>query len=167
MNKLGRTLAVAAIMAGASGAAHATEGWYGRVDAGYSTDGALEVDEGGDFDFDSGWAGFAGLGYAFQNGFRLEGELSHRDNEFSDFEGDARAWAAMANLYYDFNRGGTVEPYIGAGVGQARISTEGIVGPVEWDDDDSVLAYQAMVGVAIALTERLDLDVGYLSLIHI
>ena len=30
------------IMAGAAGAAHATEGWYGRADVGYSIDGEIE-----------------------------------------------------------------------------------------------------------------------------
>ena len=38
---LKRTLALAALMAGATGVANATEGWYGRADVGYSTDGSV------------------------------------------------------------------------------------------------------------------------------
>ncbi|ANP46671.1 OmpA family protein [Candidatus Viadribacter manganicus] len=161
MSKTMQAIALAALLASLAGTANATEGWYGRADVGYSVDGALKVDGGGDLDFDDDWMVSAGVGYAFQNNFRVEGELSHRQNDFADLDGDARALALMANVYYDFNRGGRYEPYVGVGVGGARISTEGVIGPISWDDDATVFAYQAMVGVAIGLTDRLDLDVGY------
>ncbi len=67
----------------------------------------------------------------------------------------------MANLFYDFNRGGSLEPYIGVGVGGARLST-GLVGiGGALNDDDTVIAYQGMVGVNAAVTEQLSIDVGY------
>lgn len=159
-SRLMKTLLLATIFSGAATLAHATEGWYGRADVGYSVDGALETD-GGDFDFDHDWSEHLGVGYAFKNGFRAEGELSHRFNDFQDFDGNARAWAVMANVFYDFNRGGRVQPYLGLGVGGARIHTRGAVGPVSFSDDDTVVAYQAMIGAAITLTPQLDLDVGY------
>lgn len=160
ISKLKRTIALAAMMTAMAGVAHA-EGWYGRADVGYSVDGALEVDTGDDLDFEDDWMAGLGAGYGFQNGFRLEGELSYRQNDFSDFDGDARALALMANLFYDFNRGGRFQPYLGVGVGGARVETEGLVGPLSWDDDDTVFAYQGLAGVAIPLTERLALDIGY------
>lgn len=158
--KFFRTLALAALMAASAGVAHATEGWYGRADLGWSVDGELDVG-GGSLDFDHDLSEHLGLGYAFQNGFRLEAEVAHRLNDFQDIDGDARAWSAMANLYYDFNRGGRVQPYIGVGVGGARIDAKGAFGPVSFDDDDTVFAYQGAVGFAVALSEQLDLDIGY------
>jgi outer membrane protein OmpA-like peptidoglycan-associated protein len=64
----------------------------------------------------------------------------------------------MANLFYDFNRGSSIEPYVGIGVGAARVGA-GIDGI--GSDQDTVLAYQAMAGIAFGISEQLDLDVGY------
>lgn len=174
-NKLKQTLAIAALMSCIAGAAQATEGWYGRLDVGRSVDGNLDgsVSDGittADFspDMDDAWMGGLGLGYAFQNGFRFEGELSHRDNDWGPvgvadpvdlgIAGDASALALMGNLFYDFNRGGRLQPYIGAGVGAARVKVA-IDGAQE--AEDTGVAYQAMVGLGYAMTERLSLDLGY------
>jgi outer membrane protein OmpA-like peptidoglycan-associated protein len=109
-----------------------------------------------------------GLGYAFQNGFRLEGEIGHRFNQVEvtptiDAGGDVHAWSAMANLFYDFNRGGSLEPYIGVGVGAARLNynLNDHSALAYADGEDTVLAYQGMVGFAVGLGEQWDLDVGY------
>lgn len=152
-------MVLASVMAGAAaGLAWAADGWYGRIDAGYSVDGAVETDN-GDFDFDNDWSGHVGLGYAFKNGFRLEGEGAYRQNEFSDIDGDATATAAMANVYYDFNRDGAVRPYVGAGVGGAKVEVESPL--VSFDDGDTVVAYQGMAGIEVPLSRRASLDVGY------
>ncbi len=183
LNKLKSTLAMAALLTGVSGvttAANATEGWYGRIDAGYTVDGELdgEIDDDvAEFsvDLEEDWMGSVGLGYAFMNGFRAEGEISYRDNEWGPYidtgaiddelNGDVTSWAAMLNLYYDFNRGGRFEPYVGVGVGAAQVEV-GVEGTgVPWftpaDSEDTVVAYQGLAGVAIGLSERLDLDIGY------
>jgi outer membrane protein OmpA-like peptidoglycan-associated protein len=174
-SRITKTAALAALMAGASGAANATEGWYGRVDVGYSVDGELDgsITDGvteatGSIDFDSDWMGAVALGLAFQNGFRAEGEIAYRYNEWgpefipdpvdTDATGHARAWSAMANLFYDFNRGGSIEPYLGIGVGGARVDAAANGGA---EGGDNVVAYQAMAGVAFSITEQLDVDVGY------
>jgi OOP family OmpA-OmpF porin len=168
IKKLKRTLALAALMAGAAGGAHATEGWYGRADVGYSVGGDLEVDFADDaIDLEEDWMGSLGVGYAMHNsGWRLEGELAYRDNAL-DLDapdgGDVTAWAAMFNAYYDFNKGGRFEPYVGLGVGAASLDANAVYnsGNDQFDDEDTVAAYQAMAGVAIGLSERLDLDIGY------
>jgi outer membrane protein OmpA-like peptidoglycan-associated protein len=161
--KLKRTLALAALLSGAAGVAHPTEGWYGRADVGYSVDGEIEFDTGPAYDLDDDWMGALGAGYAFTNGFRLEGEVAYRDNEALLPSGapagfDVSAWSLMANLYYDFNRGGRFEPYLGLGVG--AIDPEFNDSPPEVDVDPG-FAWQAMAGVAIGLTPQLDLDIGY------
>ena len=175
---LKKAIAIAALLAGTSGVAHATEGWYGRADIGYTFDGESDIDESGFGQYtlghEHGWSEYLGLGYAFQNNFRLEGELGHRFNDFDEDDidteadlsgnGETRVWSAMANLFYDFNRGGKLEPYVGIGVGAARINVRGTdsINPFFFvDGEDTVFAYQGMVGFAVGLGEQWDLDVGY------
>lgn len=165
-SRITKTVALAALMAGTAGVANATEGWYGRADVGWSFDGTYDLDSIGiGFDLEPDWSQHLGLGYAFQNGFRVEGELSHRFNQLEDHavlaDGDVHAWAAMANLFYDFNRGGALEPYIGVGAGAARINGYASGGASGVDGEDTVFAYQYMVGVNAAVTEQLSVDVGY------
>jgi outer membrane protein OmpA-like peptidoglycan-associated protein len=155
MRKLLSSAAVAAVLVAMSASSvSATEGWYGRIDAGYSVDGEVDVNGVGSADLDDNWMGSAGLGYGLQNGFRLEGELSYRDNELEGTSTDATAWAGMLNGYYDFNRGGGWEPYVGLGVGYGTLDLSSV-------DDESGWAWQAMAGVAIPITETLDFDLGY------
>jgi OmpA-OmpF porin, OOP family len=169
-SRITNTVALAAIMAGAAGAAQATEGWYGRADIGYSIDGDVSfsspVDE--DVSFEEDWMESIGAGYALDNGLRLEFELAHRFNQMEPVDdfittGDARSWSGMVNAYYDFNRGGTFEPYVGLGIGAARVSLSTADHPslTYIDNNDTALAYQGLAGVAIGLSERLDLDIGY------
>ena len=170
---LKRTLALAALMVGSAGVANATEGWYGRGDVGYTFNGESEFTEQGFGEYtlghEHGWSQFLGMGYAFQNNFRLEAELGHRFNEYNEEDidteadlsgnGEVHAWSAMANLFYDFNRGGRLEPYVGVGVGAARIITN--YGNHFAEGEDTVMAYQGLVGFAVGLSPRWDLDVGY------
>lgn len=175
-SRITKTVALAALMAGAAGVANATEGWYGRADAGWSFDGEYDVDstgwaygDNGTSGLENDWTQHLGLGYAFQNGFRFEGELGHRFNQLDtaddlDGGGDVHAWSAMANIFYDFNRGGGIEPYIGIGVGAARLNANGAdLAPAlrTFEGEDTVLAYQALAGLGFGLTEQLTLDVGY------
>ena len=168
-----KTAALAVLMASAAGAAHATEGWYARADVGYSFEGDFAISDGATFGRPGrqvdDWSEYAGMGYAFQNGFRLEGELSHRFNQIKttdliDHGGDAHAWAAMLNLYYDFNRGGKIQPYLGVGVGEARLHAsahDGSFPAHDLRDTDTSIAYQALAGVAFAVSEQTSFDVGY------
>jgi outer membrane protein OmpA-like peptidoglycan-associated protein len=174
--KLKRTLALAALMTSAAGMANATEGWYARLDVGQSIGGDVDIDAGapvaaafGQIDLEDDWMASTGLGYPFSNGFRLEGELSYRYNDLrpqptADLGGNAKVGALMANLYYDFNRGGQWEPYLGVGVGAARVdllARDGAPILATIDTEETAVAYQGMAGVAIGMTPQLDLDIGY------
>jgi len=67
--------------------------------------------------------------------------------------------AAMANIYYDFNAGGTIVPYIGAGAGVAfeKISALGL------QDNSTTFAYQGILGVGYNVdpTWRVNLEGRY------
>ena len=152
LSNLKRTVALAALIAGMTvGAAHATEGWYGRIDAGASIEG--EIDNGAAFDLDDGWMASLGAGYGFLNGFRAEGALDYRTNEVEGLDVDADAWALMANLYYDFNRGGTLQPYLGLGAGWVNLDID--------DEDEDGWAYQGLAGIGWRVTEQTTIDLGY------
>lgn len=102
--------------------------------------------------------------------YRFEAEAGYADNNLKtyngiDLDGDISVYSLMANAYYDIDAGGSVTPYIGAGVGVAQVSGHNIVEsgtsgtPV--NDNEMALAYQIGAGVAIPLTSTVDLDARY------
>lgn len=160
MRKLLSTLAMAALVASIGASAQAMDGWYGRADLGYSVDGEIEGDffDGeetfsADADLDNDWMADVGVGFGYANGFRSEAELAHRTNEVSGAGADVEASSLMINGFYDFNRDGAIQPYLGLGLGYAQVDSGA--------DDDSNWAWQGLAGVAIPLGERLSLDIGY------
>ncbi len=76
----------------------------------------------------------------------------------SDGKGDISPLGVFLNLYYDFNKNGVVEPYIGAGVGVMFVDVEynpsnvGII-----DDDDTVFAYQLKAGATYNVNANVDI----------
>ena len=153
MNKLLSSLALAALIAGLGKTeAQATEGWYGRADVGYSVDGEFTAFN-TDSDLEDDWMGDVAFGYAFANGFRTDAELAYRSNEVENFNEDAEVVSLMGNVFYDFNRGGRFQPYVGAGIGYGQLDFN--------SHDDSGLAWQAMAGVGISVGDRTTIDVGY------
>lgn len=169
------SLAIAAVLACIPSFAQAADNWYARADVGYSFGGSADIDASapieGDASLDGNILGAAGIGYAFDNGWRVEGELARRENDFDplpllDQGGAVGATSVMLNAYYDFGRGdGRLTPYVGAGIGVAKVQLEAAniapLSPVSIDDEATTIAYQVMAGVAINLAPRLDLDLGY------
>jgi outer membrane protein OmpA-like peptidoglycan-associated protein len=66
---------------------------------------------------------------------------------------------AMANLLYDFNAGGTIVPYIGAGAGVAFVKTSAF----NQSDNNTTFAYQGIIGVGYNIDSqfRVNLDGRY------
>ena len=151
----------------------ATDGVYVSFGAGFnllndSNDKASGLS--GQTKYDGGYAVLAAVGYGWGNGFRTELEGGYRNNTIKSarFAGvDTRASGSMsslslmANVIYDFNLGG-FSPYLGAGVGIARLaSNEFSTAGGQVDDYDMQFAYQGIAGVAYALTNNWKLDLGY------
>ncbi|NQY98164.1 MAG: porin family protein, partial [Henriciella sp.] len=192
----------AAALAATGFVAQAEDGWYGRADVGYVFDGLMDHDAennvlytlGDNSDPNDAVLYGLGLGYGFDNGFRLETAISNREGDLDvpsaingglpaagggvDFalnpEGDVRSWDLMVNALYDFNREGNFNPYIGAGIGVAQISADArniaagdfgvgstFAGANGFLDQETGLAYQALAGLGIGVTDQLTVDIGY------
>ena len=121
----------------------------------------------------------SGTFYALNVGYgtgkvRVEGEIGTRDGDVQDHilggdklpgpTGEITSTSLMANVLYDFNRAGKVQPYIGFGLGYADVEKDSFgVAPIPdvLDDDDSSLAYQLLIGVGFSLAENWDLTLDY------
>lgn len=196
--KLKTSLLAAAAVLAISPAAHAYKGLYGAIGAGLSymqeeRDVSNDGTSGGPFifdssaDYDKGIGVYTALGYAWDNNWRTELELSYRTNDidqidpdgagFSGFPagtiaGDTKAYALMANAIYDIDLGSPITPYLGAGLGLAIVD-HNIAGAATLSaptpalsiaygsSNYKTLAYQGIAGLGIALAEDLTLDLSY------
>lgn len=125
--------------------------------------GTLELDEGYGFNVAIGYRPRY-TGSVWDN-IRIEGELGLLDNEIDQMvvagqgiqliNGDIQALKMMLNGYIDFDATQQIRPYIGGGLGAARIYTE--------NDEDTVFAYQGMAGLTYIPTTfpAAELNVGY------
>jgi opacity protein-like surface antigen len=117
-----------------------SRGWYVRVDGGYNwyTNPGFNVEGccvASNAYMDGAWSVGGGIGHYFGRGFRGDITVDHIFNADagSDLDcgcaspGSAKfdfnSTVFLANLYYDFNRGGRFVPYIGAGIGFAHNET--------------------------------------------
>ena len=119
--------------------------------------------------YDSGFLGTLAVGYDFANPFRVEAEylwqkndlnqLSY-NNRFGNFnQGDLKTQAFMANGYYDVDTGSPWSPYVGAGLGWAKLDLS--TPALTFADNDNVFAYQLMAGVSYAITDQWSVDAQY------
>jgi len=114
---------------------------------------------------DIGWAAGGMVGYDFV-GPRVELEGVYRRNTATVGAGPFNSFGAakddigvLANVLYDFNAGGTIVPYIGAGAGVAFVKTSAL----GLSSDSTQFAYQAILGVGYNIDPmfRVNLDARY------
>jgi len=121
----------------------------------------------------------AGIGFGITTGYdfgtlRLEGEFEYRRNDVDGFSlpavsgraselGSVSALSFLLNGFLDIETGSPLVPYFGGGIGIANIRWEDI-SFMTWqtfDDNDTVLAYQFVAGVGIAINESVTMDFSY------
>jgi len=80
----------------------------------------------------------------------------------ADGQGDVSNLFVMANAYYDFNTGGPLKPYIGAGIGVSFVDVDysPSATPIIRDEATS-FAYQGIAGVAYEVSPSVDLLLAY------
>jgi OmpA-OmpF porin, OOP family len=146
-------------------------GWYLSGMVGLNKANDSDIDGAGisaEAVFDWGPAALAGLGFDFGSDWRAEIETGYRDSDVENISaatgsGDTETLSMIANLFYDFDTSSSFEPYVGAGLGFARVSADGFspVSTTSIDDDDYGYALQAAAGVAFPLSDRIKLTLDY------
>jgi opacity protein-like surface antigen len=106
----------------------------------------------GEVEFDNGYGGGLAIGYDFGPA-RLEVEGSYRNSNAEAGDADLKIKALMVNAYADFSTGGMATPYLGAGIGYAKVAVE--------NEKDDVFAGQLAAGVLFALSPTVAIDLGY------
>lgn len=174
------TVATLSIAAAQQGQAH-HQGWYIGLEGGANwvsdNEGLFGLNSGPaiffeNTEFDTGWAALATVGYAFESNWRVEFEVGYRENDINFITipafgglnpftgGDINEITLMANVLYDIPLTERLDLTIGLGAGADRAELS--PGPF-WggDDDDWNFAYQAVAGLAYAVTDRLDVTLTY------
>ena len=174
-------------------------GWYLRGNAGYGAHTDTEFTGGlvGENESVGDVAYSLGLGYEVGNGFRVELDGSSLWTDLGKIDSLPQSYAKlrtnslMVNALYDFNSTGTLQPYVGAGLGivQGDLSavasdfpsgTVGSPGTVlvpstacpgarnggdsfncAFDDKDNNFGWQAIAGLGVAITDNLTWDTNY------
>jgi len=126
---------------------------------------------GGTVKFDAGNMGAAFLGGRFQSNdihWRGEAEVARRALDLSTVsgtaaQGEALATSVMGNALFDLDMVGPVQPYIGAGVGLAKVKLDGAspFGGSTVNGSDTVGALQLLAGASYRLNEQVDLFTDY------
>ena len=116
--------------------------------------------------------GSVALGAALKtNAGTLRAEIEYNKNETAEksfyniISGEVDTQSLMLNAYYDIDTGTKLSPYIGAGIGYAKVEgklTENISGhQYQSSMDDNTFAWQVGTGLGYAITENITIDAGY------
>lgn len=157
----------------ASHGAHAAS-MYGRLEAGLQmseasgvfTDlplgGFLSPNPWPEWSKDSGFAGFAVVGGDLMHGLKIEAELGYAASDLSN-QTSISELTGMVNALFDVQLAPEIDLVMGGGVGITSYSWDAfgpfVAGGTE--KSDTGLAYQAIVGADIGLSEGLDLSLRY------
>lgn len=145
-----------------------------RGEVGYTFDFDSDVENvpASDVDFDGNITGGAGIGYYVLPKLRTQLDFGYHVNDADGAtggfatSGELRVLSFLVSLYRDFPIGNNIRPFIGAGVGAARINPDFSLTPAVGaatgpDGADLNLAYQGTAGIAWDVTEKLSLETRY------
>jgi OmpA-OmpF porin, OOP family len=162
------TGALLAMQVAQASAAETPPGWYGGLGAGvnFENNSKSSAPAGTTtFKFDPGYDVEGNVGYAWDSGFRLEGEAFHGNSVVtSGKDGDLKNTDLFANVLYDINICPYITPYIGAGFGAGfpgadnigRTSSGGHL-----SDTRIQLAYQGIAGFAVPIDNHWSVTTDY------
>ncbi len=149
-----------------------SSGYYIGAGAGLSLQRDADITGNGvdaSIETDPGWAGQLSLGHYYGNGLRAEIEAAYGRSGVDSISGGANpggnisALSGMINGFYDFSTDSALKPYVGFGIGAARLSYNGVtpIGGSRTNDRDTVFAYQGIAGVSYDLGNDLALTTDY------
>jgi len=118
-------------------------------------------------ELDAGGGVSAAIGYDYGQ-VRAETEIAYRTNDVDSHNlagtgplaspnGDVQSLAFMVNGYYDFDLNAPLTPYVGSGVGIANVDFQdyGAGTTAAMSGDETVFAYQAIVGLEYEFVDHL------------
>jgi outer membrane protein OmpA-like peptidoglycan-associated protein len=140
-------------------------GWYGSLEGGYSklassklylnTAPTLPSDPNHKLRFSDGYGALGGLGYKFDNNFRVELELGYRRNDipninpYAGVNGHASGFSQMMNVIYDFDLAPNLLAYGGLGIGGVDVTVKASTNGISLlNGDDYTIGYQGVAGLA-------------------
>jgi outer membrane protein OmpA-like peptidoglycan-associated protein len=114
----------------------------------------------------TGFVGLGGIGYGLGNGVRLELEGNYRTTSSrvrgsgATGGGTVQSFGPMLNALYDFNNGGSITPYVGAGVGYEMMKFSpfsvyapgNAVGFTAKNNSKGAIAAQAILGASMPIS---------------
>jgi len=115
-------------------------------------------------EFSPGYTFGGVVGYDFGNNFRLEGELSYRENQIRTGGGEdpqAATSSMMLNGYYTMPSKTRLSLYFGGGFGVATAQLETISLGQAIDTNETLFAYQLETGVDWAYNPKVNFSLGY------
>ncbi len=104
------------------------------------------------------------VGYDFGNNFRMEGELSYRENEIRTGGGkdpQAATSTMMFNGFYDVPSKTRLKLYFGGGLGVATAQLETISLGQAIDTNETLFAYQLEAGIGWNYNPKVTFSLGY------
>lgn len=105
------------------------------------------------------WANSGAIGMQYED-FRGEVEYTYRDKMRGMYVGDVHkvgTQSLMFNAYYDVPTGMALRPFINAGIGMSKITTE----IPFMKDSTNKFSWSVGAGAAYEITNRFAFDVGY------
>lgn len=110
------------------------------------------------------WRTDLSLGYAQNAMIKVKGDIFSNNVKFRPGDGYIAAYTAMVNGYYDINTSTNFVPYVGAGVGVARLrynvkQFDGQI--VNFIGSTNTFAYQGTVGLGYQFTNKLRGSLSY------
>jgi len=151
-------------------------GFYFRVDTGLGFadhfDMSAAAGSGTTEEIENNYSLAVGAGYRFDDMFRTDLTLDyHPGMELSASAAgggaatsEVAAFNALLNVYVDYQAFEGITPYVGAGVGSARLKTDNLVTTglsTESGTTSHNLAYALMTGATVPVTEIAAIDFGY------
>lgn len=130
---------------------------------------------GAEISLDGGNGLILAVGSEFK-GFRYEGELSYTQSDMERISkgaiseslvGDVNSISLLGNVIKDFETNKVFTPFVGLGIGVSQVEGEMVswsgTPPITPDggDDDTVFAYQVMLGCGFKVSEKMNVDVSY------
>lgn len=102
------------------------------------------------------------LEYGFNGKAKLDGRTSTPD---LNYKSDIKSQFIMANVYYDFDLDSNWTPYVGAGIGYARVKADNHVSgagdSASLSKSSNNFAWNLTAGVSYEMTENLSIDASY------